>query len=138
MVEPLDRRAPPDVSLRLVAPRRPQMVGGLVALGLVEELEDVAVRIGEAIGRAVADVAVGPALAEPRPLERRHAAVERLRAPGAKRDVPETGLRRLGELQAVAEVVAPAPQEDRLPVARLLLHSQHVDEEARGSRPASG
>ena len=44
--------------------------------------------------------------------------------------MPEPGSGRFGQLQAVAEVVAPAPQEDGLPVAGFLLHAEHVDEEA--------
>ena len=130
VVEPLDRRAPADVALRLVPPRRPQVLGRLVALRLVVELEDVPVGVGEAVRPAVADVPVDPAEPEPRRLDGRHPPVERLGAPRPQRDVPEPGLRRLRELQAVAEVVAPAPQEDGLPVARLLLHAEHVDEEA--------
>ena len=79
----------------------------------------------------MADVAVDPALAEAGRLDRGDAPVERLGAPGAQRDVAEPGLRRLGQLQAVAEVVAPAAEEDRLALARLLLHAEHVDEEAQ-------
>ena len=44
---------------------------------------------------------------------------------------PRPACRRLGQLQAVAQVVAPAAQVDRLPLARLLLHPEHVDEEAQ-------
>ena len=79
---------------------------------------------------AVADVSVDPAEPASRRLDGRDPAVERLGAPRPQRDVPEPGSGRLGELQAVAEVVAPAAQEDGLPVARFLLHAEHVDEEA--------
>src|SRR4029079_1354326 len=104
---------------------------GHVALGLVEELERVPVRIGEAVRTAVPDVAVGPARPETRRLDRGDPPYERLRAPGTGADVPDSGLRRLGELQAVAEVVAPAAQVDRATVAGLLLHPEHLDEEAQ-------
>ena len=114
VVEPLHRRAASDVALRLVPPRRPQMLGRLVPLGLVEELEDVPVGIGEAVRRAVTDVAVDPPRPEPGRLDRGDAPLERLGAPRAQRDVAEPGLRRLRELQAVAQVVAPAAQVDRL------------------------
>ena len=130
MVEPLDRRAAADVALRLVPPRRPQVLRRLVALGLVVELEDVPVGVREAVRPAVAHVAVDPAEPAPGRLDGGDAAVERLGAPRSQRDVPEPGAGRLGELQAVAEVVAPAAQEDGLPVARFLLHAEHVDEEA--------
>ena len=131
MVEPLDGRAAPDVALRLVPPRRPQVLGRHVALGLVVELEHVAVGIGEAVRGPVPEVAVDPARAEAGRLDRRHAPLERLGAPRPQRHVAEPGLRRLGELEAVALVVAPAAQEDRLALARLLLHAEHVDEEAQ-------
>ena len=77
------------------------------------------------------DVPVDPAAAEARLLDCGDAALERLGAPGAQCEVAQAALRRLGQLQAVAEVVAPAAQVDRLPVARLLLHPEHVDEEAQ-------
>src|SRR6266540_892931 len=81
VVEPLDRGAPADVALRLVAPRGPEVLG-------------------------------------------------RLGAPRPQRQVSESGLRRLGELEAVTQVVAPAAQEDGLSRARLLLHAEYLDEEA--------
>ena len=43
----------------------------------------------------------------------------------------ETRSGRLGELQAVAEVVTPAAQIDRVPLARFLFQPEHVDEEAQ-------
>ena len=52
----------------------------------------MAVGIGEAVRRAVADVAVDPARAEPARLDRGDPALERLRAPGPQRHVPEPGL----------------------------------------------
>ena len=88
------------------------------------------VGVREAVGGAVAEVAVDPPDAEPGRLDRRDAPVERRRAPRAQREVPEPSLRGLREHQAVAEVVAPAAQVDGLPFARLLLHAEHVDEEA--------
>jgi hypothetical protein len=142
VVESLDARAAAGVSLRLVAPRRLQVLGSDVSLGLVEELEPVAVGVLEPERGPVPDVAVDPAAAEAGLLDRRDTAFERLGAPGAEPDVTETGGLRLGQLQAVAQVVAPAAQVDRLPLARLLLHPEHVDEEAqallRGRREQLG
>ena len=89
VVEPLDAGAAAGVALRLVAPRRLQVLGGDVALGLVVELETVAVGVLEAVGRPVSDVPVDPAAAEARLLDRRDAALERLGAPGAQREVAE-------------------------------------------------
>jgi hypothetical protein len=79
----------------------------------------------------VAQVAVDPALAEAGRLDRRDAALECLGAPRAQRHVPEAGPVRLGQLEAVALVVAPAAQEDGLPIARLDLHAEHLLEEAQ-------
>ena len=102
----------------------------LVALRLVEQLEDVAVRVGEAVRRPVPDVAVDPTRAETRRLDGGDATLEGRGAPGTQRNVPETGVRGLGQLEGVAQVVAPAAQEHRLPVTRFLLHAEDVDEEA--------
>ena len=79
----------------------------------------------------MAQVAVDPAQAEAGRLDRCHAALERLWTPGAQRHVPEAGPLRLGQLEAVALVVAPAAQEDRLALARLHLHAEHLLEEAQ-------
>ena len=88
VVEPLDRRAAPDVALRLVAPGRREVRWGDVALGLVEQLEDVAVRVGEAVGRPVPDVAVDPARCRaPSPRRRRPGA----RAPRGSRRAARRG-----------------------------------------------
>ncbi len=131
VVEALHRGATADVALWLVPPRRPQVLGSLVALGFVVELEDVIVGIGEAVRGAVADVSVDPAEPAPARLDGLDPAGERLGAPCPQRDVAEPCLRRLRELQAVAQVVTPPSEEDGLPVARLLLHAEHVDEEAQ-------
>ena len=81
MVEPLDGGATAEVALRLVAPRRPQVLRRLVALGLVVELEDVPVGVREAVRPAVAHVALDPAEPAPARLDGSDAALERLRAP---------------------------------------------------------
>ena len=130
MVEPFHGSATTDVALRLITPRRPQVIRRFVALRLVVELEDVSVRVREAIRAAVAHVSVDPAEPTSAHLDSRDSAVERLGAPRSQRDVAEPGTGRLRELQAVAKVVPPPAQEDRLPVARFLLHAENVDEEA--------
>jgi hypothetical protein len=79
----------------------------------------------------VPEVAVGPAEAEAGGLDGGDTSLQRLRAPGAQREVRHPRRGRLRQLQAVPLVVAPAPQEDRLTVARLDLHAQDVDEEAQ-------
>src|SRR5262245_28593143 len=64
VVEALDRAAAAGVAARHVLQRRPQMRGRLVALALVVELEDMPVRVPEAIRRPASKVAVRPALTE--------------------------------------------------------------------------
>ncbi len=90
----------------------------------------------------MAEVTVDPALAAAARLDRGDPPPQRLLVPGADRDVAEPRQRRLGQLQAVAGVVAEAAQEDRLALARLDLHPEHVDEEAqallRGRRQQLG
>src|SRR6185312_17232286 len=83
VVEALDRRAAPDVPLRLVLQRRAQVLGRVVALDVVVELEEVAVRAAKAVARAAAALGAvgGPLAAEPRRLHRGDAALERLRTP---------------------------------------------------------
>src|SRR3954468_4474785 len=54
---------------------------------------------------------------------------ERLRAPRPQAADGEAGRRRLGELEAVALVVAPAAQVRRPAFLALDLHAHHVDEE---------
>jgi len=131
VVEPLDGGTSPHVPLGLVPPRRLQVLGRHVALRFVVELEHMAVRIGEAVRGPVTDIAVDPARAEPRLLDGGDPPLERLRAASAQGHVAETGLRRFRQLQAIAEIVAPAAQVDRPALPRLLLHAEHVDEEAQ-------
>ena len=133
VVEPLDGGPAPGVALRLVAQDGLEVGRWRIPLGLVVELEDVAVRVGEPVGRAVADIAVDPADPEARRLDRRHPPLQALRRAGADRHVPEPRLGRLGQLEAVALVVAVPAEEDRLALGRLLLHSQRLDEEAEAA-----
>jgi hypothetical protein len=131
VVEALHGRTSADVALRLIPPGRPEMLWRGVALSLVVQLEDVVVGIGEVVGGAVADIAVDPPEAEPGLLDGSDSPVQRRGAPRAQREVAKSCSGRLGELQAVAEVVTPTAQVDRPALARLLLQSEHVDEEAQ-------
>src|SRR3954467_13382956 len=63
VVQALDRAAAAGVAAGDVLERRAQVLGRVVALALVVELEDVAVGVAEAVGGAAAEVAVRPALA---------------------------------------------------------------------------
>ena len=72
VVEVAHADAASRIPLRLVLQRRPELGRRDVALGLVEELEAVAVRIEEAVRGAVAEVAVESSRRPRRPL-RAHA-----------------------------------------------------------------
>ena len=75
--------------LRPVAERRALALRGGRVLDVPEDLHRVPLGGHEAVGAAVAEVAVGPAAAEARRLDRRHPALQRLRAAAAPGDVPE-------------------------------------------------
>ena len=89
MVEPADVDAAGGEALRLVLQRRPQRLGRLIPLGLVVDLEQVAVRVAEPEGRAVAKLVLVPALRQAGRLECGDPAGERLRAARAERGVAE-------------------------------------------------
>ena len=131
MVEALDRGAAADIALGYVLERRPQMLGRLVALGLVVELEAMPVGIGERERWPVADVAVDPLAALSALLHRGDAALERPWAPGAEREMAEPREGCLGQLQAVALVVTPPAQKHGLSLTRLDLHPEQLDKEAQ-------
>ena len=128
VVEVADSDAAPRVALRLVLERRPKLRGRLVALGLVEELEPVAVGIEEAVGAAVAEVAVEPAALDSGRLERRDPALESLRAVRAVGQVPDPGLRGRGQLQRRPLVVAEAAQVHRVSRSPGDLHAEDLPE----------
>src|SRR5262249_17284756 len=87
--------------------------GRLVALRLVVDLEEPTVRITERVRRPVADVAVVPAQPLTRPLEVSHSSLERGLARGSQREMAESRRLGLGELEAVALVVAEAAEVAR-------------------------
>ena len=129
MVDPLDRGAAVDVALRHVLQPGAQVLGRHVAILLVEELEAVAVGIAEPVGGAVPVVALVPADAE---TGASIAATRRSSAAGLQAriaGVPEAGQLGLGQLEAVALVLAPPAQEHRLALAVLDLHAEQLDEE---------
>ena len=88
----------------------------------------MAVGVAEAVRRPVAVVAVGPAVAEPRRLDRGDPPLQRLGVPARSAIWPSPSAASVS-FSALALVVAPAAQVHRLARARLDLHAQHVDEE---------
>ena len=78
---------------------------------------------------AVAKIAIAPANVKAGALQCRSAAFKRLRAAGAKRHMADAGCLRCGELQAVALVIVPAAQIDRVALRAAYSHPEHVDEE---------
>ena len=77
VVEPPHRDAAAVIALGDVLQRRPFVLRRLVFARVVVELEDMAVGAAEAIGAAVAEIAVGPADAAAHRLDRRDAPLER-------------------------------------------------------------
>src|ERR1700722_4022307 len=110
VVEPLDGGTAPDVALRDVLERRPELGWGLISLALVGQLQQMTVWGSEAVGGPMTMIAVDPAEAQTALLDCRHPSLQRLRAPRPDRQVSEAGQVRLGQLQAVTLIVAPATQ----------------------------
>ena len=86
MIEPLTQRLGPRTAVA-GSSTTAEVLRRAVPLRLVVELEDVLVRIGEAVGRAVADVAVDPTRAEPGLLDGGDPTLERSGLHGAQCDV---------------------------------------------------
>ena len=128
VVEVADTDAPPRVAVRLILERRSQLRRSRVALGLVEQLDAVAVGVQEAICAAVAEVAVEPVALDPAGLQRRDPALERLRRMRAIREVPDARLRRRRQLERRALVVAEAAKVDRVSALARDLHAEKLAE----------
>jgi hypothetical protein len=117
------------IALGLVLQRRFLVRRRRVPFGVVIELDQVAVRIPAREGLAVAEIAVVPADVEARARERRGPPLQRLRAAGAERAMPEPRCPRWGELEGIALVVVPAAQIDAVALLAALGHAHDVDEE---------
>ena len=131
VVDALDRGAAVDVALRHVLEPGAQVLGRDVGVLLEEELKPVPVGVVELVRGPVPVVALVPADTEPGRLDGGGAALKGRGAPGPERRVAQPGQPRLGQLQAVGLVLAPAAQEYRLALAVLDLHTEQVDEEAQ-------
>ena len=110
MIEMTHADPAPGEAHRLVLEGGPELGGRLVALGLVEQLEPMAVGIEEGVGATVADVAVEPVALHPGLLHRGDAALERLGALRPVGQVPDPGLRGGRQLHGRPLVVAEAAQ----------------------------
>ncbi len=119
------------IALRLVLQRGRQLRRGLVPLRLVVDFHVVAVGRGEGIGRAMAEVAVGPSPAAARLLDDGDPVLQRLGARGTVGEVAHAGDLCRGQLQRVVLVVVPAAQVDRLAAPPALGHAEDVDEKAQ-------
>ena len=127
VVEVAHADAAPRVALRLVLERRPKLRRRLVALGLVEELEPVAVGIEEAVGGAVTEVAVEPLALDAGRLERGDPALAAPRGCASGR----RGARRpacvgRGQLHRRPLVVAEAAQVHRVAALARDLHPEDL------------
>ncbi len=85
VIEPADVDAARGKPLRLVLQRGLQFRRWLIPLGLVIELDDMAIGVATAERRPLPHVAVNPADVEAGALQRRNAALQRLRAARAAR-----------------------------------------------------
>ena len=110
--------------LRSIAQGTSQFRGSLPALDLPEDLVEMTIGRTKAVGGTVTAIPIDPAhpLAGSRQSGRHICEV--LGALGAPGDMTEAGTRRLGDLDAVVEKLAPAAQVDGLPLARRNLKAQ--------------
>jgi hypothetical protein len=116
------------IALRLVLERRLQLGGRLVALRLPEHLQAMAVRVVEAVRRAVTDVAVEPRPVDAGLLQRVYPPSERLGAVCPVREVPEAGLGRGRQLERGPLVVAESAQIDGVAALGRHLHAEELAE----------
>jgi hypothetical protein len=131
VVKPAHVHAPARDALRLILQGGPQIFRRLVPLGLVVDLQQVAVRIVELVGRTMAQFALVPTDPEARLLQRRDPALQRLRAARPERRVTQAGRVRPGQLKRVALVIVPASEIHRLTLPSALGHAEYVHEEAQ-------
>ncbi len=129
VVDPPHVHAARRIALGLVLQRGAAIGGRVVPLRLPVELEDMAVRVAEAPGRAVAEVAVDADDVAALGPQRGEAALERGGAARAEGGVPEARGGRGGELQRVPLVVVPAAQKDAVTLRAAHRHAHHVAEE---------
>ena len=129
VVQPADADAAPRVGLGLVLQGGLQLVGRRVPLGLPVQLQLVPVRVAEQVRGPDPRIAVLPADAEPRRLDRRHPALERGLARGPQPDPADARGFVRGELDRMVLVVIPGAQVDRVALAAGLGQAEHVHEE---------
>ena len=91
VVDALDRGATVDMALGHVLEPRAQMLGRNVTILLVEDLEAVAVGVGELVGGSVTVVPFVPPDPEPGRLDRAYPPLQGLRAPRPERGVAQPG-----------------------------------------------
>src|SRR5215472_1522441 len=108
------------VGLRLVLQCGLQVAFRPEPLGLVVELEFVAVGIAEEVCRADADIAVPPADAEPGRVYRGHPTLQCILTRSAQPGPANPRGRRTGQFQAVVLVVVPSAQVDRVAAGPVL------------------
>ena len=125
------------IALRLVLQRGAELGRRLVALGLVEELDAVAVGVEEAVGATVTEVAVEPAARRAARLERGNATVERLGAVRAVREVADAGLRPRASASATTARSRRSRAGRPSPLLRRRSPCRGARESSGGSRRAS-
>ena len=131
VIQPANVHAARRKALRLIFQRRLQSGGGFIPLRFVIELDFVAVGILADKGRAVRQIAVGPAESKPEPFS---AATRRSSACGLrvrKATWPSARLFRRGQLQRVALVIVIRAKINRIAFASAFGHAHDIDEEAQ-------
>src|SRR5262245_5292347 len=110
MIDAANADAPAGELLRQVFQRGMQVRGGLVALLLEVELHDVPIRVMKSVRPTTAEISIAPADPEPRLLDCRDAALQRLRTRGSPGDAADARCGVLGQFQGGGRVVAIAAQ----------------------------
>ncbi len=129
MVDPPHAAAASVVALRLVLERWPLGGRRFVLPRLEIDLEDMVVGVAEAVGPAMAQVAIRPADPAAHRLDRRHAPEQRRLAGGTIADMGDTRRLRGSQLQRMELVIVPAAQIDAVALTPALREAKHIDEE---------
>src|SRR5271165_2566619 len=130
VVESAHVHATRRIALGLVLQGRTQVGRCLVPFGFVIQLDDMAVRVMEAIARSMPEFAFMPTDAGAGSFDRLDTALQGLRAACAKSRVAQGRYIRCRQLKRIALVVVPRTKIDGLTLAAALRHSHDVDKEA--------
>ena len=129
MVDPAGIAAAGGIFHRLIFQCGPERFGSLIPFGVVIEFDRVAIGRAGAIGRAVAEIAIGPADTPAFVLQDFDAAFECFLAHGAPRHMAHARGAGGRKLQRMEFVIIPAAQIDAVALAPAFGQAQHIDKE---------